>query len=40
MLSADGYDKLLRELHENYPDINERLRTEFELQPPEVMRGE
>jgi hypothetical protein len=39
-LSADGYEKLLNALQLEFPEVNQRVKRDFELQPPDVMKGE
>ncbi len=39
-LSADGYGKLLHNLREQLPVVNDRLKEDFELQPDDVMSAE
>src|SRR5690606_34518253 len=38
-ISIDGYEKLLVELGESIPTLNEKLRQEFELQEEKVLRS-
>ncbi len=38
-ISIDGYEKLLVELGESIPSLNEKLRQEFELQEEKVLRS-
>jgi len=39
-LSADGFEKLLEALRVGCPELNGRVRRDFELQPTEVLEGE
>lgn len=38
-ISVDGYEKLLTELNETLPKLNEQIKVEFELQDDNVMRS-
>jgi len=36
-ISIDGYEKLLKEIGETYPDLNKQIKTDFELQEENVL---
>lgn len=38
-ISIDGYDKLLRELRENFSKLNDIVKSEFELQDEDVLKS-
>ncbi|MDD2984587.1 MAG: hypothetical protein PHQ74_14495 [Crocinitomicaceae bacterium] len=39
-ISVDGYEKLLTELNETLPKLNNQVRTEFEIQDEKVLKSE